>query len=71
MVILICDIVKLKNAIHGIDPDAFLMISVISEVRGRGLSSERIQLPKDACVSEDLEEVDFGLLERDKSVDEK
>jgi len=61
------DIVKLKNEIHAIDPDAFLMISIISEVRGRGFSSERIQLPKDACVSEDLEEVDFGLLERDKS----
>ena len=65
------DIVKLKNEIHAIDPDAFLMISVISVVRWRGFSSERIQLPKAACVSEDLEEVDFGLLERDKSVDEK
>lgn len=50
------DVVKLKNEIQVIDPEAFLMVSVISEVRGRGFSSERVKLPHAADL-EDLAEV--------------
>ena len=48
------DIVKLKNEVQLIDPEAFLMISVISEVRGRGFSQDRIALPKEVESHEDL-----------------
>ncbi len=41
------DLVKLRNEIQLIDPAAFLMVSVISEVRGNGFSSDRVALPKD------------------------
>ncbi len=41
------DVVKLRNAVRKIDPDAFFMVSTISEVRGRGFSSDRVALPKD------------------------
>ena len=41
------DTVKLKNEVELIDPEAFLMVSVASEVRGRGFSSDKIVLPKD------------------------
>lgn len=51
------DLVKLKNAIQAIDPEAFLTISTVSEVRGRGFSSERISLPKSEEGQEDLAEV--------------
>ncbi len=40
------DVVKLKNEIQAIDPEAFLMVSVISEVAGRGFSSDKIPLPR-------------------------
>ena len=50
------DVVRLKNAIYKIDPDAFLMFSVVSEVRGRGFTSERMQLPREQ-EAEDLTEV--------------
>lgn len=49
------DVVKLKNAVQAIDPAAFLMVSVISEVRGNGFSSDQVVLPKSAAV--DLEEI--------------
>ena len=54
------DVVKLRNAVEKIDPDALVMVSIISEVRGRGFSSERIALPKteDSENVEDLKEVD-------------
>ncbi len=54
------ELVRLKEEVHRIDPEAFMMVSVISEVRGRGFSSEGIRLPKEAEVldSENLEEVD-------------
>lgn len=39
------DVVKLRNEVERIDPEAFLMINVISEVRGRGFSSDKIVLP--------------------------
>lgn len=50
------DVVKLKNEIWKIDPTAFITISVISEVRGNGFSSEQIALPKQQMM-EDLEDV--------------
>ena len=50
------ELVRLKDAVHKIDPEAFMMVSVISEVRGRGFSSEGIRLPKEAEVVEDLVE---------------
>lgn len=50
------EVVRLKNAIHKIDPDAFLMFSVVSEVRGRGFSSEKKMLPREQEAS-DLVEV--------------
>ena len=40
------DVVKLKNEVEAIDPEAFIMVSVISEVRGRGFSSDKIVLPR-------------------------
>ena len=40
------ELVRLKNAVHKIDPNAFMMISVISEVRGRGFSSEKVAYPR-------------------------
>lgn len=51
------DVVKLKNEVRAIDPEAFLMVSVVSEVRGRGFSSDRIALPKEEEALDDLEEV--------------
>ncbi len=51
------DLVRLKNEIYNIDPEAFLMISTISEVRGRGFSSDRIVLPLEQEGREELEEV--------------
>lgn len=48
------DVVKLRNAVQKIDPDALFMVSTISEVRGRGFSSDRVTLPKE-------EERDAGL----------
>lgn len=50
------DVVKLKNAVQAIDPAAFLMVNVISEVRGNGFSSDKIALPKSE-EKMDLEEV--------------
>ncbi len=41
------ELVKLKNKVQQIDPEAFMTISVVSEVRGRGFSSEGIRLPKE------------------------
>ncbi len=41
------ELVKLKNKVQEIDPEAFMTISVVSEVRGRGFSSEGIRLPKE------------------------
>ncbi len=39
------DVVKLRNEVQAIDPNAFLMISEVSEVAGRGFSLEKIPLP--------------------------
>lgn len=50
------DVIKLKNNIQEIDPEAFLMVSVVSEVRGNGFSSDRVALPKSE-EKEDLEEI--------------
>ncbi len=41
------ELVKLKNKVQEIDPEAFMTISEVSEVRGRGFSSEGIRLPKE------------------------
>lgn len=54
------DVVKLRNAVQKIDPEALFMVSTISEVRGRGFSSDRVTLPKseEKDVSlEDMQEV--------------
>ena len=37
---------RLKNKVQQIDPVAFLTVSVVSEVRGRGFSRESVYLPK-------------------------
>lgn len=42
------DLVKLRNEVQLIDPAAFMMVSVVSEVRGNGFSSDRVALPKEA-----------------------
>ncbi len=49
------DVVKLKNEVQAIDPEAFLMVSEISEVTGRGFSSDKIVLPRseESVLSED------------------
>ena len=39
------DVVKLKNVVQAIDPEAFVIFSEISEVKGRGFSSSKISLP--------------------------
>ncbi len=49
------ELVKLKNKVQAIDPEAFMTISVVSEVRGRGFSSEGIRLPKELEVKDDGE----------------
>ena len=41
------ELVRLKNKVQQIDPDAFLTVSVVSEVRGRGFSRESVYLPKE------------------------
>lgn len=55
------DVVKLRNEVQKIDPEALFMVGTISEVRGRGFSSDRIALPKteekDGDAIEDLKEV--------------
>ena len=38
------ELVKLKEETHKIDPEAFLMVSVISEVQGRGFSKRAVKL---------------------------
>ena len=50
------DLVKLRNEVQLIDPSAFMMVSVISEVRGNGFSSDRIALPKEAEKETDSED---------------
>lgn len=56
------ELVKLKNKVQEIDPDAFMTISVVSEVRGRGFSKEGVRLPKEleGKDEEDLSETDKG-----------
>ena len=51
------DVVKLRNAVQKIDPDALFMVSTISEVRGRGFSSDRIALPKTEEKDGELEDL--------------
>lgn len=56
------NLVRLKNEVYKIDPEAFLTVSVITEVRGRGFSTERIYLPKAEEQAETIrkeEESDF------------
>lgn len=51
------DVVKLKNEVYAIDPEAFLIVSTVSEVNGRGFSKEKIELPKSE-EKEDLEDLE-------------
>lgn len=65
------DVVKLRNAVQKIDPDALFMVSTISEVRGRGFSSDRVTLPKSEEKDdspEDLREVAEATAEKDNGV---
>ncbi len=39
------ELVRLRKAVQKIDSEAFFTVSVVSEVRGRGFSSEKILLP--------------------------
>lgn len=39
------EIVRLKNEVHAIDPDAFFTVTTVSEVRGRGFTAAKVQLP--------------------------
>ena len=69
------DVVKLKNEIWKIDPTAFLMVSVISEVRGNGFSTdEKIALPMQQ-LNEDLidvtDEFNAGAPPRSENPEEK
>ena len=50
------ELVRLKNKVQQIDPDAFLTVSVVSEVRGRGFSRESVYLPKEEEGKGDLAE---------------
>lgn len=60
------ELVRLREEVHKIDPEAFLMVSVVSEVRGRGFSEEGIKLPKEAEVIDDLEEVSPETLQNER-----
>ena len=51
---------RLKNKVQQIDPDAFLTVSVVSEVRGRGFSRESVYLPKEEEGKGDLSEAAEG-----------
>jgi len=51
------ELVKLRNEVQKIDPEAFMMVSEIAQVMGRGFSTERIVLPRSE-EREDLEEID-------------
>lgn len=48
------DVIRLKNEILKIDPEAFIMVSEIAEVSGRGFSKDKIVLPR----SEEKEDSD-------------
>ena len=54
------ELVRLKNKVQQIDPDAFLTVSVVSEVRGRGFSRESVYLPKEEEGKGDLSEAAEG-----------
>ena len=47
------ELVKLKEETHKIDPEAFLMVSVISEVQGRGFSKRAVKLTQMANPSQE------------------
>lgn len=49
------ELVRLRNSVQAIDPEAFFTVCVVSEVRGRGFSSEKIWLP----LSEERDVSDF------------
>lgn len=40
------ELVKLKTLVQEIDPEAFMTVSIVSEVRGRGFTSEGIKLTR-------------------------
>ena len=57
------DLVKVRNEVQKIDPDALVIVSTISEVRGRGFTSDRVTLPKEEQkddLIEDLKEVEIA-----------
>ncbi|MDE6412237.1 MAG: YitT family protein, partial [Clostridia bacterium] len=65
------DVVKLRNAVQKIDPDALFMVSTISEVRGRGFSSERIALPKTEEKDGDVEDLKEVAVQEQAVLEEK
>lgn len=51
------ELVRVKEEVQKIDPEAFMTVSVVSEVRGRGFSSEGLRLPPEA-EGHDLEDLE-------------
>ena len=39
------EVVRLKNEVQRMDPEAFFTVSSVSEVRGRGFTSAQVPLP--------------------------
>lgn len=60
------DVVKLRNAVQKIDPEALFMVSTISEVRGRGFSTDRVTLPKSEEKDVSLEDMQEVVVEEKK-----
>lgn len=65
------DVVKLRNAVQKIDPNALFMVSTISEVRGRGFSSDRVPLPKSEEKDDAVEDLKEVVLEEKKALQEE
>ncbi len=51
------ELVKLKEETHKLDPEAFMMVSVVSEVVGRGFTKDNLDLPRKTEEPENLEEI--------------
>lgn len=65
------DVVKLRNAVQKIDPEAFFMVSMISEVRGNGFSFDRRALPKSVEWQGDAPPAESAAMESQESTNAK
>lgn len=65
------DVVKLRNEVQKIDPEALFMVGTISEVRGRGFSSDRIALPQSQEKDDDAEDLKEVVAEAQTVLEEK